>query len=91
MKKRKYHGKKRIDINQKSFAFTHRYDEGKFTFEKLRSIKDAFNHVYCGMTHNDTCVEDVFHNIKCGLNCHVSNINRIECDKERYSKTSYRP
>ena len=43
MKKRKYHGKKRIDINQKSFAFTHRYDEGKFAFEKLRNIKDAFN------------------------------------------------
>ncbi len=43
MKKRKYHGKKRIDINQKSFAFTHRYDEGKFAFEKLRNIKDVFN------------------------------------------------
>ena len=43
MKKRKYHGKKRIDINQKSFAFTHRYDEGKFAFEKLKNIKDAFN------------------------------------------------
>ena len=43
MKKRKYQGKKRIDINQKSFAFTHRYDEGKFAFEKLRNIKDAFN------------------------------------------------
>ena len=43
MKKRKYHGKKRIDINQKRFAFTHRYDEGKFAFEKLRNIKDAFN------------------------------------------------
>ena len=35
--------KKRIDINQKSFAFTHRYDEGKFAFEKLRNVKDAFN------------------------------------------------
>ena len=43
MKKRKYHGKKRIDINQKSFAFTHRYDEGKFAFEKLRNIKNTFN------------------------------------------------
>ena len=43
MKKRKYYGKKRIDINQKSFAFTHRYDEGKFAFEKLRNIKDVFN------------------------------------------------
>ena len=43
MKKRKYHGKKRIDINQKSFAFTHRYDEGKFAFEKLKNIKDSFN------------------------------------------------
>ena len=43
MKKRKYYGKKRIDINQKSFAFTHRYDEGKFEFEKLRNIKNIFN------------------------------------------------
>ena len=29
-----YSGKKRIDINQKSFAFTHRYDEDKFYEEK---------------------------------------------------------
>ena len=31
---RRYSGKKRIDINQKSFAFTHRYDEEKFYSEK---------------------------------------------------------
>ena len=31
---KRYSGKKRIDINQKSFAFTHRYDEDKFSFEK---------------------------------------------------------
>jgi len=31
---KRYSGKKRIDINQKSFAFTHRYDEDKFYFEK---------------------------------------------------------
>lgn len=43
MKRKKYYGKKRIDINQKSFAFTHRYDEGKFKFEKLSNLKNAFN------------------------------------------------
>ncbi|MDA9137068.1 penicillin-binding protein 2 [Pelagibacterales bacterium] len=31
---KRYSGKKRIDINQKSFDFTHRYDEDKFSFEK---------------------------------------------------------
>ena len=31
---KRYSGKKRIDINQKSFAFTHRYDENKFYSEK---------------------------------------------------------
>ena len=41
MKKRKYYGKKRIDINQKSFAFTHRYDEGKFAFEKFQGTDET--------------------------------------------------
>ncbi len=54
-------------------------------------IKDAFNHIYCGMAYNDTCVEDAFHTIKCGLNCHVNDMNSVECDKERYSKTSEKP
>ena len=42
MKKKNYYGKKRIDINQKSFAFTHRYDDEKFNYEKLRAVKNAF-------------------------------------------------
>ena len=39
---KKYSGKKRIDINQKSFAFTHRYDEDKFYTEKNHSNTNIF-------------------------------------------------
>ena len=42
---KRYSGKKRIDINQKSFAFTHRYDEDKFSFEKnLTKTSIFFNY-----------------------------------------------
>jgi|TARA_B110000459_G_C16606117_1_gene493629 cell division protein FtsI (penicillin-binding protein 3) len=39
---KRYSGKKRIDINQKSFAFTHRYDEDKFYSEKNISKTNIF-------------------------------------------------
>ena len=39
---KRYSGKKRIDINQKSFAFTHRYDEEKFYSEKNLSKTSIF-------------------------------------------------
>ena len=39
---KRYSGKKRIDINQKSFAFTHRYDEDKFYTEKNHSKTNIF-------------------------------------------------
>ena len=39
---KRYSGKKRIDINQKSFAFTHRYDEDKFYIEKNHSNTNIF-------------------------------------------------
>ena len=39
---KRYSGKKRIDINQKSFAFTHRYDENKFYTEKNHSNTNIF-------------------------------------------------
>ena len=39
---KRYSGKKRIDINQKSFAFTHRYDEDKFYKEKNYSKTNIF-------------------------------------------------
>ena len=39
---KRYSGKKRIDINQKSFAFTHRYDEDKFYTEKNHSNTNLF-------------------------------------------------
>ena len=39
---KRYSGKKRIDINQKSFAFTHRYDEDKFYTEKNHSNINIF-------------------------------------------------
>ena len=54
-------------------------------------IKDPYNHVYCGLTRGDICVEDNFHTIRCGLNCHVNNMGKVECDKERYSATSDHP
>ena len=39
---KRYSWKKRIDINQKSFAFTHRYDEDKFYKEKNYSKTNIF-------------------------------------------------
>ena len=39
---KRYSGKKRIDINQKSFAFTNRYDEDKFYKEKNYSKTNIF-------------------------------------------------
>ena len=40
--KKKSHKRKKIDIYQKSFAFTHRYNDEKFAFEKLKSIRNNF-------------------------------------------------
>ena len=42
VKRSKYSGKRKIDINQKSFAFTHRYDQTKFNLDKLNNIKNIF-------------------------------------------------
>ena len=42
MRKTNYSGKRKIDINQKSFSFTHRYDQKKFTIDKLNNIKNTF-------------------------------------------------
>ena len=39
---KRYSGKKRIDINQNSFAFTHRYDEDKFYSEKKLTKTSIF-------------------------------------------------
>ena len=39
---KRYSGKRRIDINQKSFAFTHRYDENKFYTEKNLTKANIF-------------------------------------------------
>ena len=39
---KRYSGKKRIDINQKSFAFTHRYDQNKFYTEKNLTKANIF-------------------------------------------------
>ena len=40
--KKKSHKRKKIDIYQKSFAFTHRYNDEKFVFEKFKSIRNKF-------------------------------------------------
>ena len=42
VRKRKNSGKKKIDIYQKSFSFTHRYNAEKFAIEKINSIKQSF-------------------------------------------------
>ncbi len=42
MRKKRNSGRKKIDIYQKSFSFTHRYNKEKFDFEKLKSIKNNF-------------------------------------------------
>ena len=42
MRKSNYIGKRKIDINQKSFSFTHRYDQRKFKIDKLNNIKNTF-------------------------------------------------
>ena len=42
MKKKRNNGRKKIDIYQKSFSFTHRYNKEKFAFERLKSLKSNF-------------------------------------------------
>jgi cell division protein FtsI (penicillin-binding protein 3) len=34
--------RKKIDFNQKSFSFTHRYDQEKFKLDRLNNIRDKF-------------------------------------------------
>ena len=43
MKKRRNTKRKKIDIYQKSFSFTHRYNKEKFVFEKIQSLKSNFD------------------------------------------------
>ena len=43
MKKKRNLNRKKIDIYQKSFSFTHRYNKEKFAFEKLKSLKNNFS------------------------------------------------
>ena len=40
--KKRNTGRKKIDIYQKSFSFTHRYNKEKFAFERLKSLKSNF-------------------------------------------------
>ena len=42
MRKLKRNSRKKIDFNQKSFSFTHRYDQEKFKLDKLNNIRDKF-------------------------------------------------
>ncbi len=43
MNKRRNTTRKKIDIYQKSFSFTHRYNKEKFAFEKITSLKNSFD------------------------------------------------
>ena len=42
MRKKRNSGRKKIDIYQKSFSFTHRYNKEKYDLEKLNKIKNNF-------------------------------------------------
>ena len=42
MRKLRRNSRKKIDFNQKSFSFTHRYDQEKFKLDKLNNIRDKF-------------------------------------------------
>ena len=42
VRKLKRNSRKKIDFNQKSFSFTHRYDQEKFKLDKLNNIRDKF-------------------------------------------------
>ena len=42
MKKRKKSLKKKFDIYQKSFSFTHRYNAEKFALDKIKLLKNNF-------------------------------------------------
>tara|TARA_X000000368_G_scaffold417727_1_gene414939 strand:+ start:1082 stop:2896 length:1815 start_codon:yes stop_codon:yes gene_type:complete len=42
VKKLRRNSRKKIDFNQKSFSFTHRYDQEKFKLDRLNNIKDKF-------------------------------------------------
>ena len=42
MRKLRRNSRKKIDFNQKSFSFTHRYDKEKFKLDKLNNIRDKF-------------------------------------------------
>ena len=42
MGKFRRNSRKKIDFNQKSFSFTHRYDQEKFKLDRLNNIRDKF-------------------------------------------------
>ena len=42
MSKIRKNSRKKIDFNQKSFSFTHRYDQKKFKLDRLNNIRDKF-------------------------------------------------
>ena len=42
MGKFRKNSRKKIDFNQKSFSFTHRYDQEKFKLDRLNNIRDKF-------------------------------------------------
>ena len=55
-------------------------------------LKTPFNKAYCGAKPGDNCVINRFNQVKCGRHCHVTPIgNEINCDIERYSKSSDHP
>ena len=83
---KRYSGKKRIDINQKSFAFTHRYDEDKFYSEK----KLTKTSIFLTKINNRLILASLFFTaIFCVVAIKVIEVNLFNDDKPSIFNKSY--
>ena len=83
---RRYSGKKRIDINQKSFAFTHRYDEDKFYSEK----KLTKTRIFLTKINNRLILSSLFFTaIFCVVAIKIIEVNLFNNDKPSIFNKSY--
>ena len=83
---KRYSGKKRIDINQKSFAFTHRYDEDKFYAEK----KLTKTSIFLTKINNRLILASLFFTaIFCVVAIKVIEVNLFNDDKPSIFNKSY--
>ena len=85
MRKRKNSGKKKIDIYQKSFSFTHRYNAEKFAIEKINSIKQSF-----ALKINNRLILSaiIFSTLFIAITIKMIEINLFYVEKNRYFVSS---